>query len=694
MLNILNKGISSFSKAMWIVISWALTFFLTGMSTALAQAPATVAKVEDTGGPVMGLLGDIVYPLALGIGTLFVSIGGFALDLTIHHLIIGMGGIWNSEFGIGMTKAWTVIRDIFNILFIFSFVFIGIKTILNSDDSSTKRGLVHLVIAAIFINFSLLISQVIIDFSNVAASQIYNMAVAGIESPEVGKAVTGSPSLTLAFLDVVKLGSFFDAKPEGIKGVQLVTYSLLMMIFFIISGIIFLFATYHIIYRFVALMIYMVLSPILFLGFILPNFKSYTDRWLGGLLRQSFFAPAFLFLMYLSLLALSSLKEFFGVQGGQNGFPSIMEGADMSTTAFTIFVFFAIGIGFLYAAVKVGDQMGISGSKSALGAIGKVRSMGQKMIGGAAGMPFGLAAGLLRGTVGEGFHKWSESDKLKDAASRRGPAGVLARMQLRGARVVGDASFDARRVGGVGKSLGIGEGRKGGFKSQTEEIEKKEKEFAKSLGEVDDDDVRVNRFIVERGSLEDQLRKQKLAKEKAVGDLAKGAIAEEIAKTEKELKQIEEKIKTEKSRRQVGIDVDPARAKSTKEAYAKTKAKLDDLNVGLAKARKKRDEATTEAEREAAEAAMAEAAVKIKEVNKEQKELAKQAKEAEGTLGYAGVLDKRTWYTSPIFGRTAYQDHEAGDAIRKQYSKAAKKTKQDQDVDGIKETLEKATKKD
>jgi len=392
------------------IASFASSFFFVVAYTAFAQETAQV----DTGGPVVELLAEIVYPVALAIGGLFVGIGGFTLDIAIQQLIINMGGMWNGPFGLGVIEVWKVIRDLFNILFIFGFIFIGIKTILNSEDSNTRRALGHLIIAAIFINFSLLIAQVIIDFSNVAATQIYNMATSGITIVDAGNATTGSPSITMAFMDTVSLGSFFDAKPENIKGAQLIIYSILMMIFFIIAGIIFLFAAYHVIYRFVALILYMIASPVLFLGLILPNFKGYTDKWVGGLLRQSFFAPAFLFLTYVALLSIDRLKGAFGIEGGDDGFPSIMDGADMTTSGFMIFVFFGIGVGFLYAAVKVGDVLGISGAKTALNVLNGARK--------------GVQGMMYRNTVGRGLRMgMSQLDKLDQAAegkSRFHPANI------------------------------------------------------------------------------------------------------------------------------------------------------------------------------------------------------------------------------------------------------------------------------
>lgn len=396
------------------------TFFLWNVQHVFAQDP-----LGFVGDALANTLGGITYVIALGIGGLFIGIGGLALDITIQELIIKMGVLLKGDYGAGISQVWQIIRDLFNILFIFSFIFIGIKTILNSEDSGTRRALGHLIVAALFINFSLLIALTIIDFSNIAATQIYNLIIhsGGISGGYVdGVMKTGPNSITGAFMEVAGMNSFFGNNSFGIQGMDLVIYSILMMIFFVMTGIIFLFATYHVLYRFVALGIYLILSPVLFLGWVLPNFKSYTDKWLKGLLRQSFFAPAFLFLLYVSLMSLSKLKKVF-VTGGE-GYATIMDGAQMTPNGFTIFIFFAVVIGFLYASVKVGDMMGISGAKTAVNAIHGLRKGTQDL--------------LYRNTAGRGFN-WGlnrldainrVADSEKGTQGRR--AAILARAVMGG----------------------------------------------------------------------------------------------------------------------------------------------------------------------------------------------------------------------------------------------------------------------
>ncbi len=710
-----NSRLSSFCIA---GLSVVLTYLFFLVPTAFAQDSNPVL---DT---LAGAFGALIYPLAHTIGTIVVGIGGYALNGSIQYLIVGWGGIYNgTSFGANITQVWAIIRDLFNILFIFSFIYLGIRTILNSDDSGTRKGIINLIIAALFINFSLFITLAIIDFSNVIATQIYsNLIYTGV-SYETGG---GQGDISGAFMEAASIGSFFANPSSGVEGTNLIFYSIFMLIFFIVAGIIFLFATYHVIYRFVVLSLCLIFSPVLFLGLILPNFKGYTKKWTSTLLRHSFFAPAFLFLLYVSLQVLMTLKSMFGGTEGI-GFTTILDGKEMSPDSFTIFLLFGLAIGFLYAAVKVGDTMGMAGAQTTLGALDRAQRMGRQFVGNAT---FGAAGGLLRDTVGRRAYNLSESEELKEQARKRGFAGAAARAKLRASRVVGDASFDVRKVGGAGKTIGIGEGNKGGYKTRTEEIEKKEKTFAKSLGDVEDTDTEVMLLNQKKQQLEDTLtqlkrddkngniksdllttletQKAKLQAETAKLDATnpehrealaantvqiteveaaikkeekelKDKLSKEISSTEKAVKEADESIKREKNRRQIGTEVDAAKAGATREMYNATKEELAVLNKQL------KEEADDTKKREVIE--------EIKKVNKRRKELAREAKEAEGSLGYAGVLEKRGFLTSTVLGRVTQQDHDAGEAIRKQYEKSVEKSKEDAANDSLKEAIEKSAKK-
>lgn len=670
----------------FVSVFFLLSSFVADARTDEALGEDVVEKgPEGIGEMLLGGLASIVYYLALNIGGVFIGIGGLCLDLSIQMLVIDFGSLFNSTFGEGVVEVWQIIRDLFNIIFIFAFIYIGIRTILNSEDSGTRRAIGNLIVAALFINFSLVIAQTIIDFSNIAATQMYNHIITGgvgangidgTFSNDFAK--SGQNSISGAFVNVANMSNVFgdsNLLEMGLSASKILVYSLLLMIFFVLAGFIFLFAAIHIIYRFVALSIYMILSPVLFLGLILPNFQGYTKKWLHGLLKQSFYAPAFLFLIYVSLYSMQNLKAV--MIRGTGSFGEVVRGGAMDINEFSIFLFFAVTIGFIYASVKVGDMMGIAGANSTLGALNKARMMGQKALGGAT---FGALGGAGRTIIGKRAHDYAESDGAKEAASKRGLSGAVARIALKGSRVVGDASFDIRRTGIAGKVLG--EGKKGGYKTRTEEIEKKEKAFAKSLDEVDDDDTQVRAFIMEKEDLEEHLRDLKVQKDAAETKEEKTTLGIQINKAEKDIKETDEKIKREKSRRQIGSDFHAGLAKETKVKYDNTVKEKNRLKKAFKEAKKAKDE---EKKKEIADQMIA--------LLKEQKELGLRAKEANGTLGYAGVLEEKGFWGSLVLGRVVSQNHEAGKAIRKQHEKAVKKSKEDAQADTLRETVEKAASK-
>ena len=245
--------------------------------------------------------------------------------------------------------------------------------------------------------------------------------------------------------------------------------------------------------------------------------------------------------------------------------------------------------------------------------------------------------------------------------------------------------------------------------------EAQEKAFAKSLDEVDDDDTQVKTYTLEKEAFEAQIKQFKLEKEAAPDGEGKKNAQQKINLAEDNLKKTEEKIKREKSRRQIGVDANPLSVTSTKDSFTAAKAeeaKLKDEfkdamtaeTDALAKVEELRKAGKEEEAKLAADAATKqiaelntkkmELADKIVAAAKKQKEIAREAKKEKGTLGYAGVLEERGFWGSAVLGRVTAQDNEAGKAIRKQYEKSAKKTKRDIEQESLKDAIKDSAKKD
>ncbi|MEK7110876.1 MAG: hypothetical protein AAB867_03415, partial [Patescibacteria group bacterium] len=69
---------------------------------------------------------------------------------------------------------WGVARDVANLFFIFILLYIAIGFILQLSSYGDKKVLVTLIVVALLINFSLVISQNIINGSNLLANEFYD----------------------------------------------------------------------------------------------------------------------------------------------------------------------------------------------------------------------------------------------------------------------------------------------------------------------------------------------------------------------------------------------------------------------------------------------------------------------------------------------------------------------------------------
>lgn len=83
--------------------------------------------------------------------------------------------------------AWTVVRDLSNIFFILILLYIAVKTILGLGGHDVKKMIVSVIIMALLINFSMFMTKVVIDTSNILALIFYDKLV--IETVKVEDAV-------------------------------------------------------------------------------------------------------------------------------------------------------------------------------------------------------------------------------------------------------------------------------------------------------------------------------------------------------------------------------------------------------------------------------------------------------------------------------------------------------------------------
>lgn len=366
-----------------------------------ATSPGETGAAEESVKLNLAILDNILYSFFTGIGGSVLWLGGVALDSALGYFVANMKSTLDT---LGMDEAinniWTVVRDIFNLIFIFSLIFIGFRTILDAESSSARKALGYLIAAALLINFSLYFTKVIIDFSNLASFQIYQLinVEGGYESAMFGLVhVKGIAGTFMTYTDLTSYASenteFMNQLSSGkVINLKFVAFAFIIMIFMLSAGFVFLAGAVILIGRFVALILYMMFSPAMFLGWIYPGFSKYSSKWWSSFLNHAVTAPAYLFMLYLSASTLENV-----VKRPEYSFRSAIDNDAVASGAFGLIIYYFLVIAFLFGSLVVAKHFGAVGASQAISiaqsarkrlqgmAVGMVGRGAQAVIGGVAG---------------------------------------------------------------------------------------------------------------------------------------------------------------------------------------------------------------------------------------------------------------------------------------------------------------------
>ena len=300
---------------------------------------------------------------------------------------------------------WKISRDLINIFFIFILLYIAIATILRLTGYGAKELLVKVVIIALLVNFSLVITKVVIDASNILAMEFYsNMGI---------KDSSGKPDITSAMMQGLSLATIYDGKnladPQS-GGVSITGWTVLAgtfggSILILVTSFVFFAATILFVIRTVFLLFLMILSPFAFVAMILPGTKKYASQWWSSLFSQAFFAPAFMFMIYLVLRIIND-DTFHAAIGGSLGadatatISGALTGNDSG--ALGVIVKFIILIGLMIGSLIVASKMGAVGSSTVMKWGNTARMWGQGYAGGLPGRLARRATGGLAENIATG----------------------------------------------------------------------------------------------------------------------------------------------------------------------------------------------------------------------------------------------------------------------------------------------------
>ncbi|TSC83387.1 MAG: Uncharacterized protein G01um101417_643 [Parcubacteria group bacterium Gr01-1014_17] len=552
------------------------------LGIALAPVGAGVAFAEGEGGvigKVMGFFsfGDQITFFIAEVGNAVLTLVSKVLDIAGAVLNFSVEKTINMSEFLAQVKivdvGWKVFRDIANLFFIFVLLWIGIRTILGLGGGEIKKLLLNVVIMALLINFSLFITKAIVDAGNIATIHFYDAMrpdlYENIKQPNgtyvrqpardaQGKQLKAG--LSDIYMEALKLQTFMGEGSSASDNIasaggfanqfrKIFVATTLGSVFFLVAAFIFFAAAVLFIIRAVVLMIVMLLSPLAFVAWILPNSQAQklNSDWWHALFSQTFFAPLYMALTYVVAKAIQSggFGQLLNITGNQASFAALLTAPAYENVG--IVVNYIILIILMGATLLIANSMAGKGGQMVMGWGQKLKGWGMGKVKGAAyGATIGAAGGMLSRIAGA--HGKSVEEKYRGSTSTFGRAAMRYAERLQSAKVGGTTNAKERQEKGT--FFGVGEKE---AEENLKEMRGKPEEQARYLSQLKGE---TQQKIYEKLSARDRAAVEKEGLDSKV-------LTSEILKTLKDKLSVEEREKTEKALKE-------SRKEETKDVREKT----------------------------------------------------------------------------------------------------------------------------
>lgn len=381
--------------------------------------------------------------IALRIVSLFTMIGGLVLNGAIFHTVVNVSQ--NYENLPAIDEAWRVIRDVANMSFIFVLLYAAINTMIGRA-KDTQQLIVKIIVIAVLINFSLFFTKFVIDISNVLSLTFYDAMVPNA----LQEGFTGR-GLSDAFMKELEIQKLYSNGGANISFAGIIMTGVMGSIMLLIAAFVFFTVGILFVIRYVVLIMVLILSPIAFIAFILPEAQKYQKQWADALIGQAFFAPIYLMLTWVTLKILGGINDSGAfsiktnvsrgqISGSANPAATVMENSDNALGLFPVFIDYIVVIAFLIFSLVVAKDF----AGRVPGGFGKVMSA---VTGFAGGATFGLAGWAGRKTLGNMGSRMADDAKLQRSAREDdGLRGAWSRLKLYGAQQARSGTFDMRNA--------------------------------------------------------------------------------------------------------------------------------------------------------------------------------------------------------------------------------------------------------
>ncbi|MBI2030892.1 hypothetical protein HYT05_04690 [Candidatus Kaiserbacteria bacterium] len=351
-----------------------------GLSVAYAQTPTSTATT-DSGfwesfwkwNNNTNVFGSLLRPAFASIAALLIQLAVVILqiasglfDILVMRTIIGFGaadGLLNPSVINAINIAWSAFRDLSNILIVGFFTFIALNIILGSPTFGQKRLIANVLIVAILINFSLLFTKIIIDFSNYTATQFYVASVGRAPATSGGTATTPQ-SIGDRFIFLTKATSLSDAaKSIDTVGSEsgnwfMLLYAIVLFGIIIGAAAVLFYGSFILVSRAILMIFLMVTAALAFATYLMPSNSPLNQwgTWWKSLIQSAVLAPILIIFLWATLKISEGL---FNINNGSGTLGDLAKHPETASNIGALFSYIII-LALLFAAFKVASSFSMS----------------------------------------------------------------------------------------------------------------------------------------------------------------------------------------------------------------------------------------------------------------------------------------------------------------------------------------------
>jgi len=261
---------------------------------------------------------------------------------------------------------WKIVRDIANLGFVLAIIIIAVATIVRYEEYGTKKLLPKLIAAAILVNFSLTIGAMFIDFSNTLTNFFISRSSKGGDvigmTTELANGFDAQKFLRTSTQD--EKINFFEKKNTIEKSLASILSLTIAALFTFISAVSLLGIAIMLLVRFMYLSVLLLVSPIIWLFWVIPDTQSVWKSWWHSFMKWVFNAPiltSFLYLTVTSITALGKFSENYAKSAGSG----INDSLSLTPDILIVIGNSLIMTGLLVAGLITANSLGIAGATTA-----------------------------------------------------------------------------------------------------------------------------------------------------------------------------------------------------------------------------------------------------------------------------------------------------------------------------------------